>query len=82
MQPQIRQIQAERTESEPLISRNQMIALAKAFNIRVTMSTIHRWANEVGFPLVKGINGRILLYSKDEFEGFLKAKLKKIQEMK
>ena len=77
---EIRQIQ--QIVQEPLISRTEMIAIAKTFNIKVTMSTMHRWANETDFPLVKGLDGRILLYSKEEFESFLKRKLKRIQEMR
>jgi len=57
-----------------------MIAYARTLNINVSMSTMHRWANEADFPLVKGLDGRNLLYSKGDFEAFLRMKLKRIQE--
>lgn len=82
MQPQFRQEirQIQQPNQEPLISRTEMIAIAKTFNIKVTMSTIHRWANEPDFPFVMGQDGRTLLYVKNEFIVFLKKRLKKLQE--
>jgi len=82
MQPQIRQQlpQAHQTDQVLLISRSQMITIATTFNIRVTMSTIHRWANEPDFPMVMGQDGRTLLYAKEPFVTFLKKRLKKLQE--
>lgn len=74
------QAQSRRIESELLITRTQMIALARTFNVKVTMSTIHRWANESGFPIVVGLDGKNLLYAKNEFVDFLRQRLKRIQE--
>jgi len=57
-----------------------MLAIARYYNLFVTKSTIHRWANEPGFPYAVGQDGRNLLYSRGEFVSFLKQKLRRIQE--
>ena len=75
MQQQIKQI-----EQDALINRSQMLAIARQFNLFVTKSTIHRWANEPDFPYVVGQDGRSLLYSRAELVAFLKRRLRKIQE--
>ena len=66
-------------EKDVLINRSQMLQIAREYKIFVTKSTIHRWANEPGFPTVIGKNGRFLLYSDQSFISFL---LKRIQNMK
>ena len=63
-----------------MINRTQMVTIARKHNIFVSRSTIHRWANEPGFPYPIGQNGRYLLYSSEEFNDFLKRKVKRIQE--
>jgi hypothetical protein len=67
-------------EKDVLINRTQMIKIAWQHNIRISRSTIHRWANKPEFPLVKGQNGRFLLYFKSEYLVFLKRYLKTIQD--
>ncbi len=57
-----------------------MLSIAKSLNILIAKSTIHRWANEPDFPLVAGLDGRMLLYSKIDCVMFLKRRLKRIQE--
>ena len=66
-------------EKNVLINRTQMLNIAREYRLFVSKSTIHRWANEPGFPFVKGINGRNLLYSRSDFIIFLKHRLVKIQ---
>ena len=78
MQQQIRQI--KQIEQDALINRSQMLAIAREYRLFVSQSTIHRWANEPGFPYPVGQNGRNLLYAKGEFVAFLKRRLRKIQE--
>ena len=63
-----------------LVSRNQMVAIAKEYNLFVTLSTVHRWANEPDFPLVAGQRGRTFLYHRFEFISFLKKHLRRMQE--
>lgn len=63
-----------------LINRSQMVAIAREYRPFVSRSTIHRWANEPGFPLAVGQDGRYLLYQSSEFILFLKRRLRKIQE--
>ncbi len=67
-------------EKNIMINRTQMLAIARKYNIFVSKSTIHRWANESGFPYPIGQNGRNLLYSGNEFDDFLKRKVKRIQD--
>jgi len=70
----------KRAESDRLINRSQMVIIARQFNILVSQSTIHSWANQSSFPLVMGQDGHKLLYSRDEFIAFIKRKVRKIQE--
>ena len=63
-----------------LINRTQMVQIAHEHNLFVSKSTIHRWANEPGFPLAVGQNGRYLLYLRQEFIESLKRRLRKIKE--
>ena len=63
-----------------LINRSQMVQIAHEHNLFVSKSTIHRWANEPGFPLAVGQNGKYLLYLRQEFIDFLKRRLRKIKE--
>lgn len=67
-------------ESDALICRDQMITIAWKLNLRVARSTIHRWANEPGFPLAVGLDGRKPLYLKSEYIAYIQQRLKKIQE--
>lgn len=67
------------TEQDVLINRSQMVQIAKKYNMFVSLSTIHRWANEPKFPLALGQDGRTLLYSRIEFIAFLKKRLRQIQ---
>jgi hypothetical protein len=67
-------------EKEVLINRAQMLIIAREYRIFVSKSTIHRWANEPGFPFVVGQDGRNLLYAHGEFVAFLRQRLKRIQE--
>ena len=67
-------------KQDALINRSQMLAIARDYNLVVTKSTIHRWANEPGFPYPVGQNGRYLLYSRGEVITFLKRRLRRIQE--
>ncbi|MDP8240849.1 MAG: hypothetical protein P9X24_17310 [Candidatus Hatepunaea meridiana] len=62
-----------------LITRTQMVHIAREHNIFVSRGTIHRWANESGFPYPVGKDGRSLLYSRREYETFLTGRLEKIQ---
>ncbi len=69
------------TDQDGLISRSEMLSLARLHNIFVTKSTIHRWSEEeIDFPRVVGIDGRSRLYSEREFIAFIKRRLRKIQE--
>ena len=67
-------------EKDVLINRTQMIKIAWQHNIRISRSTIHRWANKPEFPRVVGIDGQALLYSRRQFLEFIKHRLQKIQE--
>jgi len=67
-------------EKDVLINRTQMIKIAWEHNIRISRSTIHRWANQPDFPHPVGQDGRHLLYSSMSYIAFLKRKLRKIQE--
>jgi len=62
-----------------LITRTQMVHIAREHNIFVSRATIHRWANEPGFPYPVGKDGKFLLYSRREYEIFLTGRLEKIQ---
>ena len=66
-------------ERDTLINRSQMVAIARDYNLVVSKSTIHRWANEPDFPYPVGQNGQNLLYSCQEFVAYLMRRLKKIQ---
>jgi len=69
------------TESDRLISRTEMVTLARQHNVFITKSTIHRWSEEASdFPRIAGIDGRSRLYSEREFVAFIKRRLRKIQE--
>lgn len=73
--------QMKQTEPDRLISRSEMVILARQHNVFVTKSTIHRWSEEESdFPLVTGIDGRSLLYSRAEFVEFLRKRIRRIQE--
>lgn len=63
-----------------LVDRQQMLVIAKQFNLFVTKSTIHRWANAPDFPYAVGQDGRSLLYKRDEFVEFLKKRIRQIRE--
>lgn len=67
-------------DPDRLISRAQMISIAWQHNLRISRSTIHRWANHAGFPLAIGLDGQALLYSRSQFIQFIERKLKRIQE--
>ena len=67
-------------EKDALINRTQMLKIAQGYKIFISKSTIHRWANEQGFPYPVGQNGRYLLYQQSEFVSFLKCRLKRIQD--
>ena len=56
-----------------------MVHIAQEYKIFVSRATIHRWANEPNFPYPVGQNGKFLLYSRREYEVFLKRRLEKIQ---
>jgi len=66
-------------EKEVLITRKQMLEIAKEHNIYVSLGTIHRWANEPDFPNVIGKKGKYLLYSNRDFKIFLYKRMRKIQ---
>jgi predicted DNA-binding transcriptional regulator AlpA len=68
------------TASDQLINRSQMISIAWRYNLRISRSTIHRWANKPGFPLVVGLDGQALLYQRSQFIDFIKRKLQGIQD--
>ena len=63
-----------------LITRSQMLRIAKEYRMFISLSTIHRWANEPDFPLVVGQNGRNLLYARKEYISFLERRLARLQE--
>lgn len=68
-------------DSDRLISRLEMLTLARQHNIFITKSTIYRWSQEdTDFPLVAGIDGQSRLYSQKEFLAFLKRRMRKMQE--
>ncbi len=67
-------------ERNTLINRSQMVIIARDYNLFVSKSTIHRWANEPEFPYAVGQDGRNLLYERGEFLRFLKRRLRRIQE--
>jgi len=66
-------------EKTALINRKQMIAIAREYNIFISIGTIHRWANEPDFPRPVGKNGKHLLYSLNSFHNFVNYKLNKLQ---
>ena len=70
----------KQVEQETLVNRSQMVQIARKHNLFVSKSTIHRWANEPGFPYAVGQDGRNLLYERGEFLRFLKRRLRRIQE--
>ena len=67
-------------EREVLINRSQMITIAWQHNIRISRSTIHRWANQPDFPVVVGKDGQALLYERSQFVRYLERILQKIEE--
>ena len=67
-------------EKDVLINRTQMIQIAREHNLFMSKSTIHRWANEPGFPYPVGKNGKYLLYSCRDFIVFLIRRLQWIQQ--
>ena len=67
-------------ERDTLINRSQMLAITREHNLFITKSTIHRWANEPGFPLAVGQDGLKLLYERSQFLGYLKRRLRRIEE--
>ncbi len=72
--------QMKRSEPDRLINRTQMISIAWQHNLRISRSTIHRWANQPDFPVAVGIDGQALLYSQREFVKFIMRRLRRIQE--
>jgi hypothetical protein len=64
---------------EALITRKQMLEIARQYNFFVSIGTIHRWANEPDFPNVVGKKGKYLLYSHRDFTIFLYKRMRKIQ---
>ncbi len=66
--------------SNNLITRSEMLVIAKEYNLFITKSTIHRWANEPGFPVAQGMQGRCLLYSQSKILNFLKNRIERLQE--
>jgi hypothetical protein len=69
----------KKNEKYVLINRTQMLEIAREYKIFISKSTIHRWANEPGFPYPVGQNGRNLLYRETEFTSFLSKRLIQIQ---
>ncbi len=67
-------------ERDTLINRTQMVTISREYNIFISQSTIHRWANEPDFPHPIGQDGKNLLYSLVEFVNFLKQRLRRIEE--
>jgi predicted DNA-binding transcriptional regulator AlpA len=67
-------------EKDVLINRSQMISIAWQHNLRISRSTIHRWANQPDFPTVVGIDGQALLYFRRQFIEFIEHRLCSIQE--
>ncbi|MBC8465642.1 hypothetical protein H8D57_01315 [bacterium] len=66
-------------EKDVLINRSQMVQIAREYNIFVSQGTIHRWANEPGFPMAIGKKGKFLLYSKKEFVEYVLKRVRKMQ---
>lgn len=66
-------------EKDVLINRAQMVKIAMEYNIFVSQGTIHRWANEPEFPVPLGKKAKFILYSKMEFENYLKRRVDNIQ---
>ena len=64
-----------------LINRAQMVTIAREYNLFVSQSTIHLWANSSGFPRAVGKDGRFLLYPKQEYIKFLIRRLREIEEL-
>jgi len=73
---------ARATEGARLITRSEMLLIARLHNLFVTKSTIRRWANEQGFPMVVGVGGRNLLYLQAEFVAFIRSRVRRMQEAK
>ena len=67
-------------EKDKLITRSQMLQIARQYRIFISKSTIHRWANESEFPYPMGQSGRNLLYLRSDFEVFLKRRLLRLQD--
>jgi hypothetical protein len=79
-QPINRDPMQQMAERDSLVSRSQMLAIAQEHNLLVTMSTIHRWANEPGFPMARGQRGRNLLYSRLQVIAFFEKRIRILQE--
>ena len=69
-----------RTEPDVFINRKQMVNIARGHNLFVSLSTIHRWANERSFPRPVGKGGKNLLYMREEYIKFLNRRLEHIQQ--
>ena len=67
-------------EKDILINRAQMLEIASEYQLFISKSTIHRWANTPKFPRVVGKRGKFLLYRKQEFIWYLNLILRKIEE--
>ena len=67
-------------EKEVLINRTQMLEIASEYQLYISKSTIHRWANTPNFPRVVGKKSKFLLYKKIEFISFLKLTLRRMEE--
>ena len=77
------QYQAERNsnlEVNALISRSEMLDLAREYNLVVTKSTIHRWASKSDFPAAEGQYGKAILYSREQFIDFLRKRLRRVRD--
>ncbi len=71
--------ETKQIDQDALINRSQMVAIARSYNLFVSRSTIHRWANEPDFPYPVGQSGQNLLYSGRDFVAYLMRRLKKLQ---
>ena len=63
--------------TDDINSRLKMPAIAKQHNLFVTKSTIHRWANEPGFPYPVGQDVLNLLYARGRVCGVPEAEAAK-----
>ena len=67
-------------KNDVLVNRSQMVIIARGHNLFVSLSTIHRWANERSFPRPVGKGGKNLLYLREEYIKFLNRRLEHIQQ--